>query len=245
MSFLTYIQWCKEVNSQHYFWEVFTCSPLGDGQAQHDWERGVGKPGSGEFKFSQDILRNNLAGNNMPRHWRRLSLLSGCGWRIRCNREKGAGLSRLAVSWPWEATGQAGWHHTMAGASPLTSATWHTLSQSPPSASRCMLGWGRCLSWWLGRWWTTLGIFVVVWIGLDRRARVVVGWPLAVRRAWWRVGVHCGQTSGKDWVLGRAGQVLRGVGGGHWGVGHSVQGELQVSQSLLMFLSSHMNSGLP
>ena len=85
---------------------------------------------------------------------------------------------------------------------------------------------------------------MVVGVGLDRWARVVVGGSLAVGGAGWGVGVNCRQTRGKDRVLGGAGQVLRGVGGGHGGVGHSVQGELQVSQPLLMFLPSHMDPGL-
>ena len=85
---------------------------------------------------------------------------------------------------------------------------------------------------------------MVVRVGLDRRARVVVGRPLAVGGAGRGVGVDCGQARGKDRVLGGGGQVLRGVGGGHGGVGHGVQGELQVSQSLLMFLPSHVDPGL-
>ena len=132
----------------------------------------------------------------------------------------------------------------MAGASPLTGTTWNTLSHPPTSASGCVLGWRRCLPRWLGRWRTTLGVVVVVRVGLDRRARIVVGWPLPVGGAGWGVGVDCGQPRGKDRVLGGGGQVLRGVGGGHGGVGHSVQGELQVSQPLLMFLPSHMDPGL-
>ena len=85
---------------------------------------------------------------------------------------------------------------------------------------------------------------MVVRVGLNRRARVVVGWPLAVGGAGRGVGVDCGQARGEDRVLGGAGQVLRGVGGGHRGVGHGVQGELQVSQPFLMFLPSHVDPGL-